>query len=107
LRNLSTAEARLVWYLIDGDPRYSYLTDQILRAEVEPLDDGGMGGLRFGTGAECRRSDRSISMYEFTDTDGVPVIASVLVDSDGNLFELDMWKGDNSPLRQFPNPTSS
>ena len=38
----------------------------------------------------------------FTDEDGVKVIASLNVDSDGHLFELDIWKTDFSPLLRIP-----
>jgi len=43
-----------------------------------------------------------ISEHLFLDVDGVTVIASLNIDKDGNLFELDIWKTDYSPLIKYP-----
>jgi hypothetical protein len=32
------------------------------------------------------------------------VLASVIVDQSGALYELDLWKVDSSPLKGIPNP---
>lgn len=43
-----------------------------------------------------------VAEYQFTDADGVEVLASLNVDQDGRPFELDMWKTDFSPLIRIP-----
>ena len=72
---------------------------------VSPMDDGGMGSLYLYP--ECERSKyrifgEQVSEFQFTDQDGIEVIASLNVDNYGNLFELDIWKTDFSKLITFP-----
>ena len=42
-----------------------------------------------------------ISDCQFKDTDGVTVIASLYLDREGNMYELDMWKTDFSSLKEI------
>ena len=72
---------------------------------VRPMDDGKMGGLHLfpqGNVIKNRTLGKQISDFQFTDVDGVEVIASLNVDSDGNLFELDVWKTDFGELVKLP-----
>ncbi len=72
---------------------------------VRPMDDGEMGSLLLfprGEIIENRTLGEQVSDFQFTDTDGVEVIASLNLDSKGNLFELDVLKADFSPLIKFP-----
>jgi len=72
---------------------------------VRTMDDGGMGSLYLlpgGCTVEHRVLKERISDLQFTDLDGVEVIASLNVDSDGHLFELDIWKTDFGKLLKFP-----
>ena len=43
-----------------------------------------------------------VSECQFKDIDGVPVIASLYLDKDNELFELDIWKVDFSKLEMIP-----
>ncbi len=75
-------------------------------ARVEQMSDGGMGSLRFLHAAGTpRRMGREIVEATYVDEDGVPVEISINVDKDGELFELDMWKANFSPLLSFPEPS--
>lgn len=72
---------------------------------VRPMDDGEMGSLYLfpqGKVIEGRVLGEQISDFQFTDLDGVEVIASLNVDNNGNLFELDIWKTDFGKLLKFP-----
>lgn len=72
---------------------------------VCPMDDGEMGSLYLfpqGKVIEGRVLGEQISDFQFTDLDGVEVIASLNVDNNGNLFELDIWKTDFGKLLKFP-----
>ena len=72
---------------------------------VQPMDDGGMGSLLlfpYGEVKKDRLLGKRVSEYEFTDRDEIEVIASLNIDSEGNLFELDIWKTDFSPLIGIP-----
>jgi hypothetical protein len=72
-------------------------------ALVVEMRDGGMGSIRFLNGSDRRRS-HSIAEAEYVDDDGVSVNIELNVDERDELFELDLWKVDFSPLRRYPNP---
>ena len=72
---------------------------------VCPMDDGEMGSLHLfpqGKINESRKLGRQISEFQFTDIDGVEVIASLNVDVDGVLFELDIWKTNFEKFVKLP-----
>lgn len=72
---------------------------------VASMSDGGMGSLKLFLGAETgvgRAFGRTISECNFIDSDGVLVIASLNVDKEGDLFELDMWKTNYERLIRIP-----
>lgn len=80
-------------------------TEQLESLLVSPMDDGGMGGLTLfpsGRASEGRVFGEEVSVYKFTDIDGVVVFASLYVDSNGSLYELDVWKTDFGKLHEFP-----
>jgi hypothetical protein len=52
----------------------------------------------------ARRRSRVIAEAEYVDDDGVSVSIELNVDEKEELFELDFWKVDFSPLRRYPNP---
>ncbi len=69
---------------------------------VRSMEDGGMGSFRLmphGISDENRLYGRTVSEYQFVDDDGVTVLASLNVDEAGELFEVDIWKTDFSPLQ--------
>jgi len=72
------------------------------------MRDGGMGSLRLSRGAEiaARRIGRRIAELEYPDADGVPIIASLNVDDHGQLFEIDVWKVDFSPVIHLAPPAA-
>ena len=75
------------------------------RLEAELMDDAGMGSLYLPhptKSREQRRFGRQVAHTEFTDEDGIVVSASLNVDQDGDLFELDVWKTDFSPVSDLP-----
>ena len=45
---------------------------------------------------------KCVSEYQFNDVDGVIVIASLYVDNENDLFELDIWKTNYEPLKKLP-----
>ncbi len=72
---------------------------------VRPMDNG-MGDSLYlfpkGKDNADRKFGKRISDFQFTDADGVEVIASLHIDSDGDLFELDIWKTDHGKLMKLP-----
>jgi hypothetical protein len=73
--------------------------------EVQEMADGGMGSLYLVhpfKGRSERLFGGRVAEIQFADSDGVLVIASLNVDKDGDLFELDMWKTDFSAVNRLP-----
>ena len=72
---------------------------------VQTMDDGGMGSiLLFPNGpTETKRLLGSVaSELKFPDDDGGEVLASLNLDCEGELFEVDVWKVNFSPLIRIP-----
>lgn len=68
---------------------------------VREMRDGGMGSLRF-SGSDERRYGGTLAEAEFKDADGTAVSVALMLDEIGELFELDIWKVDFSPLIRVP-----
>ena len=74
---------------------------------VQDMSDGGMGSIRFCQAASIsdkRRLGSQIAEGAFRDVDGVPVSVTLNLDHQGELFELDLFKGDFSKLINYPDP---
>jgi hypothetical protein len=72
--------------------------------EVQEMSDGGMGSLYFVATTrtpEQRRFGQRIAEIQFNDADGVAILASLNIDKDGDLYELDVWKTDFTPVVQL------
>jgi hypothetical protein len=61
-----------------------------------------MGSLRFDSQNQERVLSQDIYREEFPDSDGVPIFVALSLDNYDELFELDIWKVDFSPLKRFP-----
>lgn len=104
LRKLNPSEERLLEELISRSaiiipPDWK---DGLL---VSPLQDGAMGSLALfprNTADTERHFGSQVCECQFRDVDGVLVIASLYLDKDNKLFELDMWKVDFSKLMTIP-----
>lgn len=102
-RNLKEEEKRLLILLIKR-AGLKMTTTEMDKLLVREMDDGGMGSLYISsteTVPENRIFGRQASEYFFDDLDGVKVIASLYLDKEGRLFEIDMWKTDFSPLKKW------
>jgi hypothetical protein len=71
------------------------------QARVTDMQDGGMGSIRFEPYAS-RRYGKTLAEAQYTDVDGVLVSITLNADEYGNLFEMDFWKVDFSPLSCYP-----
>jgi hypothetical protein len=104
-RNLRKEEADLVAAMVRNTPEAKELLSSLSARPVEEMNDGGMCSLRFrSTYNQRRRLGKKIAEAEFTDEDGTLVSAAVNLDENGELFELDIWKVDFSPLKRYPRP---
>jgi hypothetical protein len=77
---------------------------------VRSLEDGGMGSFLILENPklfeETRKFGAQISEFQYIDDDNVPVLVSLNVDSNGGLFEVDIWKADYSPVLSLKIPTT-
>lgn len=70
---------------------------------VEDMQDGGMGGIHFlATGCTERHYAKTLAQARYLDDDGVVVSIVITVDQNGELYEVDFWKVDFSPLKRYP-----
>jgi hypothetical protein len=105
MRHLRPEEKALIVRMVAGLPAEGAILKVIEDAIVQELGDGGMGSLRFvHLSAPPPRFAKQVREATFADDDGVPVSVTINLDQDNGLFELDIWKADNSPLRRFPRP---
>ena len=71
---------------------------------VYTMNDGGMGSIRFVVNEDIHIYQRDLIQADYTDEDDVPVFISLNLNTDDKLFELDIFKGDFSPLKKYPTP---
>ena len=108
LRPLSSYEKALITALLQSKAETVPYIDSLNDLLVAEMHDGGMGSLLLvprGLESTTRSFGKQLVLGEFTDTDGVPVSVALNVDSQGRLYELDVWKVDFSPLLAWPDPS--
>jgi hypothetical protein len=100
-RHLRGSEKALVQQLLRQTDQKVASPDTLDTVEVQEMSDGGMGSLYFvhrTKDAESRRFGKRVAELQFKDADGITIVASLNVDTDGDLFELDIWKTDFSSV---------
>ncbi|MFZ5637843.1 MAG: DUF6984 family protein [Pseudomonadota bacterium] len=98
-------ELRLIGFLIAKAEKFSPAEEWQHELRVQDMKDGGMGSLvifRDERIREDRQFGGKISECQFEDADGTPVIASLNIDQNGDLFELDVWKTSFDRLIRIP-----
>ncbi|UYZ59991.1 DUF6984 family protein [Hymenobacter latericus] len=101
-RPLNLPELGLLVYLIRSAPQAGRLLGYLHTAEVTELSANGIGSLRFSSHVPNRHLGERIASTQFLDEDGVPVLAALYLDQHGELYELDCWKPDETPLGRIP-----
>ena len=102
-RHLRSGEKLLIARMVRGTPFEAKVLRDLVHALVDDRSDGGMGSIRFrAAGPGKRQFARQIGEATFVDDDGIAVSATLNLDQHGELFELDLWKVDNSKLRRYP-----
>lgn len=101
-RVLKLPELGLLVFLLRGKPHAEPLLATLYTIEVQEMGENQTGSLRFGAAAPHRRLGDKIASTRFLDEDGVPVLVSLYLDQQGELYELDCWKVDDTPLRRIP-----
>ncbi|PWS29291.1 hypothetical protein DHW03_05595 [Pedobacter yonginense] len=102
-RKLKQQEIDLISYMIEITEEGKRIVSKLPEIFVEEMNDGGMGSLRVVVdGEDNRRTGGVLVDKDFYDEDGMLLIVSIILDADKNFYELDIFKGDFSPLRRFP-----
>ena len=70
---------------------------------VEEMNDGGMGSVEFVSNdlSKTRRYGSVLGEVKLIDADGMEAFAAIIFDQYGNIFQLDIFKGDSSPAIDF------
>lgn len=103
-RKPTAQEEQLLEYLVLTST-FSISMDWKNGLTVCPMNDGGMGSLLLfpnGKFVENRLFGQQVSEFQFTDADGIEVITSLIIDKQGRLFELDIWKTNFEKLIRIP-----
>lgn len=101
LRELRPEERELIQFLIAGMLPEEQINRSLASACVSDMRDGGMGSIRFER-PSGRKMETVLVEADYYDLDDVLVSISVNLDINGELFELDFWKVDFSPLKKYP-----
>jgi hypothetical protein len=104
VRPLREEESELIRSLLSGVSAKAALEDTLSASRVTDMQDGGMGSIRF-VQPEPTSFGKALVEAQYVDSDGVLVIIAVNTDNNGDLFEVDFWKVDFSPLRRYPKPS--
>ncbi len=107
MRKLHPEERQLLIGLSRGRSIENMVMSAVANAYVKDLPDGGMRSVQFVSQVKTsRRFGCEALEGTFMDEDGVPVSVSINLDQDGDLYKIDMFKADNSPLIRYPTPES-
>jgi hypothetical protein len=102
-RPLNQKEKELIATMLADNPYANSIIEKLPFYRVKEMKDGKMGSLQFIQESEKDSLVSSpIAEAEYLDEDNITVSMVVNIDTDGELYELDMWKVDFSPLKRFP-----
>jgi hypothetical protein len=104
MRKLKSHELKILKFFLELKPHLLKESELDLDSEiVEELDDGGMGSIRFTSPViSNRKLGETIAEAEFLDKDNIPVLVSLNLDQLGNIYEIDIWKADFTPVLEWP-----
>lgn len=97
MREITNKERQFVSILLKRSHHQVEIPEMVIS-----MKDGRMGSISFDLKGDQSRT-RQIIAGNFKDKDGVIVDFELTADNEGNLFELDIWKVDFSPLISLPN----
>jgi hypothetical protein len=102
-RLIRPEERALAMAMLSGKYDHEDLERKLAASRVEDMQDGGMGSIRFVTEDQRKRAlGKSLAEAEYIDEDGTPVSILISADDKGDVYEIDFWKVDFSPLKRYP-----
>jgi hypothetical protein len=102
-RFLRDDEKALLTAMLLAHPNWHLYQREIASRKVSEMSDGGMGSVKF-IAPDARSLGVTLVEGDYLDIDGVPVSIVINADDHGSLYEVDFWKTDFSPLKQYPRP---
>ena len=106
MRSLKKEEIDLIAYMLKDKPDFEFFVkNDLANSIVEEMNDGGMGSLKFLSvkNANSIMKDE-VAKIDLHDVDGIPLFISINTNADNDIYELDVFKADFSPLKEFPIP---
>lgn len=100
-RLLTSEEAALMRQILEASEVEGMSAPDLSSLKVREMLDSGMGSLYIEhpqKTRDSRRFGRRIGEILCHDSDGIDVLVSLNVDKDDDLYELDIWKTDFSPV---------
>jgi hypothetical protein len=103
-REPAAEERQLLSALLKQVPHLLLPQGWLDSVRVWSLDDGRMGSFRIAPhSTKVQRPGRAdVASLEFCDIDGIKVLVSLNLDSEGEPFEVDIWKTNFQPLIRLP-----
>ena len=92
--------------MLKDKPNFEFFVkNDLINSIVEEMNDGGMRSLKFLSvkNVESIMKDE-IANIDLNDSDGMPLSITINTNKDDEIYELDIFKADFSPLKQFPLP---
>ena len=104
VRDLRADELGVIRKMLSRTDVGTEFENRLAAMKVQTMADGGMGSIRFYNGRDRSPLDYGGQIAEaaFQDADGMPVSVTLSVDRTGQLFEMDVFKADFSPLIRYP-----
>ena len=104
VRELREDELRVLRKMLTQTGVGTGFEEKLASVKVQTMADGEMGSIRFYNGRNRSPLDYGGEIAEaaFQDIDGMPVSVTLSVDKTGQLFEMDVFKADFSPLIRYP-----
>jgi len=101
-RDLKIEEYLLIENMLKELEEYDFNLNDL---KVIDMLDGNMGSLYIVNPRKTRgerKMNKAIIEKQFYDVDDVPISVCINIDTDENLFELDIWRVDFNPIINFP-----
>jgi hypothetical protein len=102
-RHLRPEEIELIRALLSRVSSGQELEKSLSHSTVSDMADGGMGSIRF-VASPPQAMGKQLVEAGYVDSDGVLISIALNIDTQGRLYELDFWKVDFAPLKQYPRP---
>ena len=103
-RNLTKEEVDLIEYLA-AQADYSLCSGWNKVMCAYPITEEKIGPIALLANKNqeyVQHESFDIASCRFIDADKVEVVAYLLVDKDNLMYELDLWKVDNTPIKRIP-----